>query len=171
MQSEVLTLTLAQVDLEKGTLRLEPGSTKNSDGRLVYLTPEIRALVADQAERVRALQRRLDRIIPHLFPHLCGRHRGERIRDFRKRWSRACREAGCPGMIRHDLRRTAVRNLVNAGVPERVAMSATGHRSRAVFDRYHIVSPQDLQDAARKLTGTIPGTVDASNLDAHRGSC
>lgn len=164
--SEILTLTRSQVDLDAGTLTLHPGTTKNDRGRLVYLPPELKAAVAAQVERVRQLERRLGRIIPFLFPHLTGPRRGQRIRDFKDAWRAACRKAGVPGMLRHDLRRTAIRNMVNRGIRERVAMQISGHKTRSVFDRYHIVSPEDLQDAAQKLTGTISGTLPAGHGDA-----
>ena len=158
MQSEVLTLERRQLDLETGTLRLEPGTTKNDDGRVVYLTPELKNSIMAQLERVKALEREAGQIVPYLFPHFRGPHRGKRVQDFKKAWKTACEKAGCPGMLRHDFRRTAVRNMVNLGVPARVAMKVPGHRSRTVFARYHIVSPGDLQEVARKLTGTCSGT-------------
>jgi len=77
--------------------------------------------------------------------------KGKRITTFIKAFRAACTKAGCPGRIPHDLRRTAVRNLVRAGVPERVAMQMTGHKTRSVFERYNIVSDGDLRDAAARL--------------------
>jgi integrase len=135
------------------------------------------------------LEMTLGRSVPWLFPHFDGQYKGARIRDFRGTWKRACLDAMLEGlegeererrraellanpkqgllkMLRHDLPHTAVRNLVNSGVPERVAMKITGHRTRSVFDRYHIVTPADLQEAARKLTGTFSGTLGQKNQGA-----
>jgi integrase len=162
MRDEVLTLERRHVDLDAGTIRLDPGSTKNDDGRVVYLTPELTTALAEQLARVDALQRKLGRIIPFVFPHVgdgpihpaTGQPRfraGDRIRDFRRAWRTASKLAGVPGMLRHDFRRTAVRNLVNDGTPERVAMQITGHKTRSVFDRYHIVAPEDLRAAAARI--------------------
>ncbi len=168
MQSEVLTLGLAQVDLTAGTIRLEPGTDKNEDGREVYLTPELHSLVAAQMDRVKHLARRLNRLVPYLFPHFTGRYMGEQLHDFRAAWKTACQRAQVVGMLRHDFRRTAVRNMVNSGIPGRVAMTMTGHRTRSVFDRYHIVSLDDLKDATKRLAGTIPGTMAGFHSAAER---
>jgi integrase len=190
MQSEVLTLERRHVDLAGGRLILRAGETKNGEGREVFLTPSLKATLRAQLERVDALQRKLERVIPFVFPHLSGRHRGRRIQDFRKAWRTACLEAelggltgearetrrawlkanpmaGLLGMLRHDLRRTAVRNLVRAGVPERVSMELTGHKTRSVFDRYDIVSEADKRAAAERLSlGMFSGMTGGSAVES-----
>lgn len=163
--SEVLGLTLLQVDLGARTLRLDPGQTKNGEGRTVYFTPELETLLLHQVERVRAMSTKLQRVIPYLFPNpLRGRFYGQQLRNFRKAWEVACEQASVSGMIRHDLRRTAVRNLVRSGVTETVAMKITGHKTRSVFDRYNIVSEADLREASHKLHGHSLGTNRESTL-------
>jgi len=161
-KQEVLSRQRRHLDLAAGTLRLDPGETKNGEGRTIFLTPQVKALLAAQVERVKALEKRLGRIIPWLFPHLTGaktqsvgaRHvqvAGEQIKDFRRKWETACKAAGVAGRLRHDLRRTAVRNMEQAGVPRSVAMKMTGHRTENVYRRYAIVSPADLKRASDLL--------------------
>jgi integrase len=150
--SEVLPLTKAQVDLQAGKVMLYPGMTKGGEGRLIFLTPELKIALADQLDRVRALEGELSMLIPWVFPLPHGPSKGSHRRRICWTWRKACQRAGMPGRWKHDLRRTAVRNLVNAGVSERVAMKITGHKTRSIFDRYHVVSPGDLRNAMRKIT-------------------
>jgi integrase len=151
--SEILPLEWRQVDLKAGEVRLDAGTTKNGEGRTFPFTNELRRLLEEQQKIADRLQRETGTIVRHVFCYTSGQKAGRRITEsgFNKAWRKARVAAGCPGRIPHDCRCTAVRNLVRAGVPERVAMQLTGHKTRAVFERYNIVSPGDLRDAARRL--------------------
>ena len=148
--SEVVKIQWRQVDFAGGVIRLDPGTTKNREGRVFPMTAELRKLL----EKQRTGSPRRPSIVPWVF------HRsGERIVSLLKAWKAACVAAGCPGLIPHDLRRTAVRNLVRAGIPERVAMQMTGHKTRSVFERYNIVSEGDLTAAAQRLDAAHAASV------------
>lgn len=144
---EIKALEWSQVDRQTKVIRLEPGTTKNDEGRTIPygLLPElVKAIDAAWKEHERLKTE--DRICPYVF------HRnGKRIKVFFGAWKTACTTAGCPGKLFHDFRRTAARNLVRNGVPEKTAMSITGHKTRSVFDRYHIVTEDDLREALGKL--------------------
>jgi integrase len=118
---ELLSLQWRQVDLIENKIRLEPETTKNKDGRVLPICRWV------------------------FF------RSGKRIQDFRESWDSACDRAKLPGLHFHDLRRSAVRNMVRAGVPEKVAMAISGHKTRAIFDRHNIVNDCDLADAAQRM--------------------
>jgi integrase len=130
------------VDLEDGTVRLLAGATKNGDARTIALPTELKAL--------------LDKLWTEhlaLWPqtHLVFHRKGEPIKAFRDAWDSACKKAGLTGKIPHDFRRTAARNIVRAGIPERVVMQLLGHKTRSMLDRYNIISDGDLRDAAKRM--------------------
>jgi integrase len=170
-QSELLPLTWKQVDFTARELRLEPNTTKNGEGRTFPFTVELEAVLRAQRAHTDDIERERGRICPHVF------HRdGEPIRDWRYNWTKALLAAGLAttdpetgkverARVVHDFRRTAIRNLVRAGISEGVAMRMCGHETREVFDRYNIVSGDDLRAAAAKLdavnsvTGKVSGKV------------
>jgi len=169
--SEISTLTWNQVDLEQGIVRLEPGETKNDEGRTIYLDDELKELFNNQWEDRKTSKK----LIPYVFP---GKDGKDRIKDFRFAWGKACKNAKIGKRMFHDFRRTAVRNMVRSGISEKVAMMISGHKTRSVFDRYNIVNAADLKDAAKKqeaylksqisTAGTITGTI--HDINEKRGN-
>jgi integrase len=153
--SEVLPLEWSRVDFTAGEIRLDAGTTKNGAGRVFPMTHELRELLKARHTEYETLKR-AGHICPYVFVRVVAKGRGgpkspRRITSFGKAWKAACVAAGLPGRIPHDLRRSAVRTFVRESIPERVAMTLTGHKTRSVFARYDIVSDGDLRDAARKL--------------------
>jgi integrase len=166
VRSEVLPLTWDRVDLDAGVIRLDPNTTKNAEGRVIPFAalPALDALIRSQHAATQALERERGAITPCVF------HRnGAPIEGYKRAWTLACDRAAHGGVtatdgaprvvvrpalltaIVHDFRRTAVRNLVRAGVPDGVAMRITGHKTRSVFERYNITNDADLRAGFAKL--------------------
>jgi len=141
--SEIALLTWKHVDLDNGIVRLEPGEAKNDEGRTVYLDDELKGVFQTQWDR-RGSGKKL---LPYIFPNRQGTDKTKR---FDKVFKSACKDEEIGTRLFHDFRRTAVRNMIRSGMPERVAMMISEHKTRSVFDRYNIVSDTDLQLAAQK---------------------
>lgn len=169
--SEILPLEWRHVDLKAHELRLDAVMAKNKDGRVFPMTPEL-VDVFVRRDQVRRELAQAGHVCPFVFVRLVATLRGgaakaspkvpKRIVNFLKAWHRAARAAGYPGKLPHDCRRTAIRNANRLGITERVGMQMSGHKTRAVFDRYNIVSAADLADARAKLTGLLPPGMTAS---------
>jgi integrase len=145
VQSEVLPLEWRQVDRQSEEVRLDPGTTKNQAGRVFPFTDALRALFDDLWAEHERLKKK-DKICPHVF-----QRNGKPVSDLRGAWLKACTAAGHPGMIVHDLRRSAVRNMERAGLSRSVAMQLTGHKTEAVYRRYAITSEADLREGVDRL--------------------
>ena len=142
-KNEILGLTWDEIDEAGGVIRLSPARSKTLVGRILPISPPI-------AEALARRRARRDPTSPLVF------HRdGITIRRWRTAWRTACQAAGVPTRFLHDCRRTAARNLIRANVPERVAMLLTGHKSRAIFDRYNIIDEQELLDAGDRLVAYL----------------
>jgi integrase len=142
-RGEVLGLEWRDLDRAGGVIRLRPDMSKTREGRVLVLSEPLREVI-ERRWRGRAVG------VPLVF------HRDGRSLDhFKDVWRRACNAAGMPRKLFHDLRRTAVRNMVRAGIPERVAMQVSGHKTRSIFDRYNIVSETDLLQAAERLAAYV----------------
>ena len=163
--SEILTLQWKQVDFSAGMVRLEPGTTKNDEGRVFPfgVLPELASLLRARWEQALSLELATGQSIPWVF-HWNDRGTLKEIhpKALYHRWKAACRLAGMPTRIPHDFRRTAVRNLERAGVPRSVAMKLTGHKTEAVYRGYAIVCEADLTEGLKKLAASAPGTKELS---------
>lgn len=146
----MLGLHVHDVDLLHGWLRLD--ISKNGEGRKVKLTVETKTLLA---ECIRGKQ-------PN--DYVLTRQDGSRVAQPRKDWYALCVRSGLGrldegghylGLQMHDLRRSAVRRLIDRGVREKTAMDITGHKTRAVFDRYKIGNERDLVNAAKLLEASV----------------
>ena len=137
-KSELLGLRIHQVDMIERTIQLLPGETKNEEGRTVKMTEEVHKLLAE------CVQGKEPNDAVFTWKD------GSPVRDLRATWASMTKAAGVSVLL-HDFRRSAVRNLVRAGVSQDLARRISGHKTDSIFSRYNITAEEDLADAARKL--------------------
>ncbi len=138
-KGEIQKIRRDQIDLNAKRVNLPGRTTKN--GR-----PRFLPIYGDMLAELELALASIDARCPFLI-----QRDGKRIFDFEKVWAAACKEAGAEGTLFHDLRRTAATNMIEAGLSEKEAMEITGHKTRNVFDRYHIISDRRLKQNAQKL--------------------
>jgi integrase len=138
-KGELAGLRVSQVDLAERTVELNPGETKNDQGRVVVMTAKawelLHSCIAGKTS---------DELV-------FTRSDGSAVRNFRRIWGRACHAAGVPDLLFHDLRRSGIRNMRRQGIAEKVAMTISGHRTRSVFERYNIIDQADLKEAVARI--------------------
>lgn len=141
-RGELLQVELKDIELDapQPQFRLYADATKTKKPRIVPIIGDMVEVFRRQIKIARAID------CPWLF-HIDGKQ----IFTFYKAWKTATSAVGLDGLLFHDLRRTAVRNLIRAGVDRTVAMKITGHKTESVFARYNITSDKDLSDAAAKV--------------------
>lgn len=161
-------LLWTDVDRAARRIYLRRAGSKNGKPYVLVMTPALAAIIARRWE-ARSVTR------PDGTVYMSDRvfHRnGRPLGDFRKAWARACTAAGAPGLLFHDLRRSAARNLDRAGVSATVGMQVTGHATLSMWKRYRIVDEGDIERALTRVeahnsaagappapTGTIAGTI------------
>jgi hypothetical protein len=158
IRSELLTRTRDDViDLgtENAHLYLNPQCSKNGDLRRFYFAQYdlAREIIENQIARANELERKLGRPVTALF----FRHDGRPIKDIRHQWNVARRAAGLPNLLLHDMRRSTVKMLNDAGIPQAVSMQITGHKSDSVFRRYSIRSDDSVKRALARLSSHVAG--------------
>jgi integrase len=182
-KGEVSSLTWEDVDGD--VIRLRGVSAKNDEPRSVVLTGALAELIERRKAAREVKTENGVMLAAHVF-----HNNGLPVADFRKAWWSACVDAGvgmfvcpsckqsgtvhrCPeckidtyysGKLFHDLRRTAIRNMVRSGVPERVAMDISGHKTRSIFDRYNITSESDLRDAMERTQNYLAANAEQQQI-------
>ncbi len=144
-KGQIAKLTWADVDRNAGVIQARAENVKNGRPHKIVLADELAAII-ERRWAAREYETASGPAIAQYVFHRDGRPVG----DFRKAWKSACETASLPGKLFHDLRRSGVRNMVRAGVREGVAMAISGHRTRAIFDRYNITSDEDLRQAVKQ---------------------
>src|SRR5258708_14810719 len=148
-RGEITAIQWPQVDFEAGLITLDKGETKNDEPRSVPI------LDGDMHDLLVAAKKEHDEKWPQ-WPWVFNRA-GERMIDFRGAWDEACKRAGVPDLNFHDLRRTAVRNMRRAGIPQVIRMKISGHKTDSMERRYNIVDSEDLNMARELLQNRRKG--------------